>query len=202
MRLEESKRDFYRKKAKREGLRSRAAYKLIQIDKKYRIFKEGQIIIDVGCAPGGWLQIASNKVGSKGLVLGIDIQEVVPEPNSKVLIADIRNDDIVTRILEQIPTKADVVLSDMAPNLSGIWELDQAKQIDLTLEVVEMLPKILKDNGTAIMKVFQGKMFDEFLAEVKKQFKKVKIVKPEASRSQSSEVYVLCVKKIGKEITD
>ncbi len=196
MRLEESKRDFYRKKAKREGLRSRAAYKLIQIDKKYRIFNEGQIIIDVGCAPGGWLQFASNKVGSKGLVLGIDIQEVVPEPNSKIIMADIREENIVKKILEQIPTKADVVLSDMSPNLSGIWELDQEKQIDLTLRVVEMFPEILKNNGTAIMKVFQGKVFDEFLVKMRKQFKNVKLVKPEASRIQSSEIYLLCRKKL------
>tara|TARA_B100000749_G_C18378941_1_gene445119 strand:- start:9 stop:608 length:600 start_codon:yes stop_codon:yes gene_type:complete len=196
VRLEESKRDFYRKKAKREGLRSRAAYKLIQIDKKYRIFNEGQIIIDVGCAPGGWLQFASNKVGSKGLVLGIDIQEVVPEPNSKIIMADIREENIVKKILEQIPTKADVVLSDMSPNLSGIWELDQEKQIDLTLRVVEMFPEILKNNGTAIMKVFQGKVFDEFLVKMRKQFKNVKLVKPEASRIQSSEIYLLCRKKL------
>ncbi len=193
MKLDQAKKDHYRKIAKKEGYRSRATFKLMQIDRKYNIFKNGYIVVDFGCAPGGWLQYISKVIGKKGFALGIDLKRVEPiNSNVKTLMADVNDESIKDKIMSKLPKKADVITSDLSPSVSGIWELDVAKQIDLTSKVVEILPFILKEGGHAIMKVFQGEPFGEFLKKIKKNFKDVIIIKPPASRPESSEMYLLC----------
>ncbi|MGQ9469409.1 MAG: RlmE family RNA methyltransferase [Nitrososphaerales archaeon] len=193
MKLNQAKNDHYRRIAKREGYRSRAAFKLMQIDRKYKIFKNGDIVVDFGCAPGGWLQYISKIIGNKGFALGIDLKRVEPiDSNVDTLIADVKDEGIKDKIMSKLPKKADVVTSDLSPSVSGIWELDAAKQTDLNSRVIEILPFILEEGGYAIMKIFQGEPFDEFLKNVKKNFKDVIIIKPPASRPESSEMYLLC----------
>jgi len=193
MKLDQAKKDQYRRIAKKEGYRSRATFKLMQIDRKYKIFKNGHVVVDFGCAPGGWLQYISKVIGNKGFALGIDLKRVEPiDSNIDTLMADVKDESIKDKIMSKLPKKADVITSDLSPSVSGIWELDVAKQIDLTSRVVEILPFILKEGGYAIMKIFQGEPFDEFLKKIKKNFKDVTIIKPPASRPESSEMYLLC----------
>jgi 23S rRNA (uridine2552-2'-O)-methyltransferase len=200
MRLDQARRDFYRKKAKKEGYKSRAAYKLMQIDNKYKIFSPKKIVIDFGCAPGGWLQYISKKIGYEGQVLGVDIKSVEPiNSNVKSLIADINDIDIEKKIRKEQPMEADVITCDISPNLTGIWVLDTAKQIDFTYSVIKLFPRILKKNGDVILKVFQSDYANDLIKELKMKFKRVSIVKPPASRSKSSEIYLLCREYLGIE---
>ncbi|MCX8191866.1 MAG: RlmE family RNA methyltransferase, partial [Nitrososphaerales archaeon] len=155
--------------------------------------KPGDVVVDFGCAPGGWLQVASKAVGKDGFVLGIDLKRVEGiEGNVSTIVADVMNGDIDKMVLSKLPRMADVVLSDLAPKISGVWELDHIKQIDLTRRVISILPQILRRGGSAILKVFEGEMFNDIVKEVEKMFKVVRIIKPKASRSKSSEVYLLC----------
>jgi 23S rRNA (uridine2552-2'-O)-methyltransferase len=200
MKLHDAKRDVYRRLAKREGYRSRAAFKLKEIADKYSLIQPGQLVVDFGCAPGGWLQVASEKVGDGGMVLGIDLSQVLPpSTNTKTIVADANQPNIVHLILREINHKADVVLSDLSPKVSGIWELDSTRQIDLTSVVVSYLPHILASGGSAILKAFEGEMFKPLYREVKRLFIKVYLAKPLASRKQSSEIYMICLNYLGRE---
>ncbi|MBM3897911.1 MAG: RlmE family RNA methyltransferase [Thaumarchaeota archaeon] len=191
MRLSEAKKDHYRKLAKEEGYSSRASYKLIQIQAKYRVLKPNSCVIDFGCAPGGWLEVASKEVGD-GYVIGIDKKPVKTQlENTKILTIDVYDSDAESKILAILPRKVDVVLSDLAPNISGIWEVDHAKQIDLCRRVIEFLPKILTRGGSIVLKVFEGPDLKEFVNQVAKSFEYLNIAKPSASRSASSELYVV-----------
>lgn len=193
LRFINAKRDLYRKLAKKEGYRSRAAYKLIQLDKKYNLLTCGSIIIDFGAAPGGWMQISSEKVGEKGLVLGIDLRRVSPfAENTIILTYDIFDPNISEKILSHLPRKADVVLSDLSPDIIGVWQVDHLRQIDMVLQVVDLLPHILQLNGSAILKIFEGEATRSFLDTVNGIFDKVRISKPLASRGKSSELYLIC----------
>ncbi len=193
MRLDQAKKDLYRRVAKREGYRSRAAFKLMQIDQKYKIFENGTIVVDFGSAPGGWLQYISKVIGSKGFALGIDLKPVEAiDVNVDTLTADVYDEGIKDKIMSRLREKADVITSDLSPKVSGIWELDVTKQIDLTSRVFELLPFILKEEGYAVMKVFQGEPYNEFLKKIKKNFRAVILIKPPASRPESSEMYLLC----------
>ena len=193
LRFINAKRDLYRKLAKKEGYRSRAAYKLIQLDKKYNLLTCGSIIIDFGAAPGGWMQISSEKVGEKGLVLGIDLRRVSPfAENTIILTYDIFDPNISEKILSHLPRKADVVLSDLSPDIIGVWQVDHLRQIDMVLKVVDLLPHILQLNGNAILKIFEGEATRSFLSTVNDIFSEVHISKPPASRNKSSELYLVC----------
>lgn len=193
MRLSEAKRDHYRKLAKEEGYSSRASYKLLQINSKYKILRSGYYVIDFGCAPGGWLEVASKEVSDSGRVIGVDKKPVKTSlANVELLCMDVFDASMEERILGLCGRKGDIVLSDLAPNVSGIWEIDHAKQIDLCRRVVEMLPKILARGGTAVLKIFEGSSFTDFLGEVQKKFAYVTIEKPLASRGASSEFYLVC----------
>ena len=193
LRFANAKRDLYRKLAKKEGYRSRAAYKLIQLDKKYNLLTCGSIIIDFGAAPGGWMQISSEKVGEKGLVLGIDLRRVSPfAENTIILTYDIFDPNISEKILGHLPRKADVVLSDLSPDIIGVWQVDHLRQIDMVLKVVDLLPHILQLNGNAILKIFEGEATRSFLSTVNDIFSKVHISKTPASRNKSSELYLVC----------
>ena len=147
MKLSDAKKDYYRKLAKDKGYRSRSAYKLEQMNDSYHIFRPSDRVIDLGCAPGGWLQITRKEIGSSGRVVGIDIQEVKPIEGATILRHDIGDQRIVDRILKVLNSKADVVLSDLAPNISGIWEIDHARQISLARSAFAVAGKVLRKGG-------------------------------------------------------
>ena len=193
--LREREKDHYHRLAKEEGYRSRAAYKLLQISKKYQLIMEGDTVVDLGAAPGGWMQVARTIVGEKGYVLGIDLKpiEAFPWPNVESLVGDIRDVEEL-KLQERLPKKADAVLSDVSPNISGIWEVDHAKQIELAEASLKLASTILRSRGNFLVKAFQGDLLNGFVREVKRSFSVVKLVKPMASRAKSSEVYILGLK--------
>ena len=189
------KREYYYRKAKEEKYRSRASYKLLQVIERYQFIKSGDVVVDLGAAPGGWMQVAQKTIGNKGFVLGIDINPIQPfeTQNFQTVVADIMDPQIIERIKEYLPRQADVVLSDVSPNISGIWEVDNARQIDLARRSLEVATSILKSNGNFFAKVFQGEMTGFFAEEVKRRFAFVKLVKPKASRPKSAELYILAI---------
>lgn len=191
--IQERKRDYYYKKAKEEKYRSRAAYKLFQAVKKYHFIKNGDVVVDLGAAPGGWTQSARKIVGSKGFVLGVDLKSIEPFPqnNVRTIIGDINEQETLQQILEILPRKADVVISDASPNISGIWEVDHARQIDLAQKALEIALETLSPSGNFFVKVFQGDMLNDFIGKVKQHFEFVKLIKPKASRAKSSEMFIL-----------
>lgn len=191
--VRERKREHYYRKAKKEKLRSRAAYKLLQAVKKYKFIKEGYVVVDLGAAPGGWTQAALRLVGSSGFVLAVDLKQIEPidAPNVRTIVGDVSEPQTIQNILEFLPRSADVVVADVSPNVSGIWELDHARQIDLARQSLHIAISILRSGGNFFVKVFSGSTLNEFVAEVKHYFRFVKLVKPKASRAKSAEIYVL-----------
>ena len=175
--------DHYVRKARQEGYRSRAAYKLLELDAKDKIFRPGMTVLDLGAAPGGWSQVAAQKVMPGGRVIAVDILEVAPISGVTVLKGDFRQVSIEER--------ADVVLSDVSPNLSGIPNVDQARLLELALAAIEVCAKLLKRDGVFVVKAFHGEAFDELLERLEAVFKRVKVVKPSASRGESAETYVV-----------
>jgi 23S rRNA (uridine2552-2'-O)-methyltransferase len=196
MKLADSKKDQFRRLARDQGYRSRSAFKLKQIDESYRILNKGYCVVDIGCAPGGWLQVALSQVGHKGKVIGIDIKKIEPLTEAFVIQGNIEDEDIINSILKISNSNVDVVLSDLSPNVSGNWDLDHARQIDLTRSALKLTDKILKKGGKVVLKVFQGDMLNELIVELKKEFKKVILTKPNASRQVSSEIYLICIDKL------
>lgn len=175
--------DHYVRKARQEGYRSRAAYKLVELNEKHSLFKPGMTVLDLGAAPGGWSQVAAQKVMPGGRVIAIDILELAPISGVTVLKGDFRQVSIEER--------ADVVLSDVSPNLSGIPNVDQARLLELALAAIEVCGKILKRDGVFVVKAFHGEAFDELRERLEALFKRVKVVKPSASRGESAETYVV-----------
>jgi 23S rRNA (uridine2552-2'-O)-methyltransferase len=197
--IQDRKRDYYYKKAKEEQKRSRAYYKLFQAATKYHFIRYRDIVVDLGAAPGGWIQAARRIVGSKGFVLGIDLKPIEPfsQENVRTILGDMTDDDIVQRIQEFLPRKANVVVSDASQNISGIWEVDHARQVDLALNALNLARQLLCPCGNFFVKVFQGDLLGDFTQNVKQKFETVKVIKPEASRTKSSELFVLglCLKQ-------
>jgi len=187
------KREYYYRKAKKEKFRSRASYKLLQAVKKHSFIEPGYVVVDLGAAPGGWTQAARKLVGDSGFVLAVDLKliEPVDAPNVRTIIGDVAEPQTIQDILEFLPRSADVVVSDVSPNVSGIWELDHARQVDLASQSLRIATSILRSGGSFFVKVFQGNTLNNFVAEVKRHFSFVKLVKPKASRSKSAELYVL-----------
>jgi len=195
--IRKRKKDFYYRKAKIEGLRSRAAYKLAQLDRKFKIFKGVKKVLDLCCAPGGWLQYSLSRVGDDGLVIGVDLSEISPLPNVYFIREDITREETLEKIVKIAGGKIDLVLSDCSPNVSGIWELDHARQIFLAEKALKIAEKILRRGGKFVVKVFQGDLFNEYLDKVKTVFRNVKVTKPEASRKESAEMYIIAFDFIG-----
>jgi 23S rRNA (uridine2552-2'-O)-methyltransferase len=191
--VNERKREYYYRKAKEEKFRSRASYKLLQAAKKYKFIKPGDVVVDLGAAPGGWTQAARKLVEDSGFVLAVDLKPIEPvdESNVRTIIGDISEPKIVESIHEFLPRSADVVVSDVSPNVSGIWELDHARQIDLAKQSLKVAASVLRYGGNFFVKVFQGSTTNSFIDEVRQHFGFVKIVKPRASRAKSAELYVL-----------
>jgi len=187
------KREHYYRKAKKEKFRSRASYKLLQAVTKHGFIKPGYVVVDLGAAPGGWTQAARKLVGDSGFVLAVDLKLIKPvdAPNVRTIIGDVAEPQTIQDILEFLPRSADVVVSDVSPNVSGIWELDHARQIDLASQSLRIATSILRSGGNFFVKVFQGNTLNKFVDEVKQHFSFVKLVKPKASRAKSAELYVL-----------
>lgn len=198
MRLDEARKDLYRRLAKEQGYKSRAAFKLIEANEKYGFIRPGMSVVDFGSAPGGWLQVASRLVGANGLVVGVDLHAVrLKDKNVVSLVIDVDNPGVAQKVTDLIGSKADVVLSDLSPSVSGVWELDNSRQADLTLRVLELSGALLKDGGDAYLKVFEGERAPEVRAALKNSFRSVRPVKPAASRNASSELYYYCIGWIG-----
>jgi 23S rRNA (uridine2552-2'-O)-methyltransferase len=191
--VNERKREYYYRKAKAEKFRSRASYKLLQAVKKYKFIKPGYVVVDIGAAPGGWTQAARQLVEDSGFVLAVDLKLIKPfdSPNVRTIIGDITDPNTIKSILEFLPRSADVVVSDVSPNISGVWDIDHARQIDIASQSLRTATQILRHGGNFFVKVFQGSTTNRFVNEARQHFSFVKLVKPKASRSKSAELYLL-----------
>ena len=191
--VNESRRDSWRRQAKEEGYRTRSAWKLRQIQDRYHLIRAGDVILDVGCHPGGWAQVAVELSGEEGEVIGVDIVPCIPLEGAKLLVGDITDiaiQESVVRELAQRPLN--VVVSDISPDITGNWSTDQAVSIDLVAKVLDFSLPLLCAGGSFVTKVFQGTGIDELIGVLKEHFSKVRRFSPEASRNASSEVYIVC----------
>tara|TARA_B100000029_G_scaffold507043_1_gene590904 strand:- start:579 stop:1166 length:588 start_codon:yes stop_codon:yes gene_type:complete len=186
------KTDAFQRKARREGYRARSAYKLMDIQKKSKIFKEGSIVLDLGAAPGGWSQVAIEYIGEEGKLIGVDLQHILPLKGAQFIQGDLRDAEIREE-LEQLAPKADAVISDMSPNLSGNYSVDQARSVELSSLALEIASE--RKAKCFVCKVFEGSDFQDFRASVISEFGSVRTLSPEASRKQSSEVYLIAKRK-------
>ncbi len=193
--IRERSNEYYFKKAKAENYRSRSTYKLVQANEKYGFIKFHDVVVDLGAAPGGWIQAARKMTGKHGFVLGVDLKPIEPftQEYIRTIVADLTEPDIADQILSFLPRRPDVVICDAAPNVTGVWEVDHACQIDLAAKAMEIAKCILKPGGNFFVKVFQGDLLDDYVQSVKDNFETVKIVKPPASRAKSSEEYLLAL---------
>jgi 23S rRNA (uridine2552-2'-O)-methyltransferase len=190
--LQEHFADPYVQRAKAEGWRSRAVFKLEAIDRRDKLLKPGDVCLDLGAAPGAWSQYARRQVGKKGMVIATDILPMDPIPGVEFVRGDFRDEGVFRQILELAPAQGvDLVLSDMAPNLSGMDSIDQPRTMYLAELALDMAAQVLKPRGSALIKVFQGAGFQELVAAARKKFAKIKLCKPEASRARSPELYLL-----------
>jgi len=184
--------DFYVKQAQKEGYRSRAVYKLLEIEEKDHLFRPGMTIVDLGAAPGGWSQIASLRLKGNGRVIATDILPMDALADVEFIQGDFHEEEVLNQLLESLGNdKADLVMSDMAPNISGMKAVDQPRAMYLCELALDMARKVLNSEGVFLVKVFQGEGFDEYLRELRSYFKSVTVRKPKASRPRSREVYLL-----------
>jgi len=189
----ERKREHFYRMAKQLKLRSRAAFKLQQLDRRYGLLRRGGVVVDLGAAPGGWLQVARERVGDGGFVLGVDLQPIakLPYDNITTLVSDITDEATPEMIRKKLPRVADIVLSDASPKISGVWDVDHARSIELARAALAIAGAVLAPGGRLLVKVFQGELFDDFVSDVKMKFSFVKVSKPAASRKGSAEAYVI-----------
>ena len=192
MKLIDARKDHYRKLAHEEGYRSRSAYKLIELNKSYRILGPGHFVLDLGCAPGGWTQVASKIVGNKGKVMGIDTSFVEEIPGVYMLKANI-SDNIIEEIFLFFNKKINAVISDLSPQVTGNWSVDHSIQISLNYDAAKIMEQVLAKKGNAIFKIFDGEYSNEFYEYLKKKFLKINLTKPKSSRKPSSELYCICL---------
>ena len=184
--------DPYVQKAKAQGLRSRAAFKLEEVDQRDRLLRAGAKVVDLGAAPGSWSEYAAKRVGSTGRVVAIDLLEVAPAPGVAIVRGDFLDPQAVAAVREAMGgDPADVVLCDLAPNISGIASADQARAAELVHAAIDFCVENLRPEGAFLVKVFQGEGIDPLRAEMKRSFRQLQVRKPEASRARSSEVYLL-----------
>lgn len=200
MRFSDAKRDQYRLLARENGYRSRSAYKLIQLNLKYKVLRKGDVVVDIGCSPGGWLQVLAEQIGNKGKIIGVDLQSTEPLKNVIVLQGSVEDSKLPSDLLEVTHQYCDVFLSDLSPSVSGIWHYDHVRQISLSLSALRLALTILRNGGNAIFKVFEGEMAKEFKEKVSGNFAKMWISKPRASRQESSEFYIVCKNYIRREL--
>ncbi len=190
--LEEHLNDEFVLRAKREGYRSRAVYKLLEIDDKDKLLRPGMTVVDLGAAPGGWSQVACRRLGKRGRVLALDILEMDSLAGVEFIQGDFREDEAINGLMEMLGDSAvDLVMSDMAPNMSGVRDMDKTRAMYLVELAFELARQILRPGGDLLMKVFQGPGYDQLIKELRHSFGKVVTRKPKASRDRSSEVYLL-----------
>ena len=189
--VNKQRRDTYVKQSKVDGYRARSAYKLIEIDEKFKIFKGGLKVIDIGAAPGSWSQYAE-KVTKSGRLISIDLKKMEPIGNTVQIQGDFTEEVIQDEIKKYTTTKVDVVMSDMAVNTTGIKNIDSIQTGELCKEAMFFAKDLLKENGFFISKIFMGGTFNEIVAEGKKYFKEVKVFKPKSSRKDSKESFIIC----------
>ncbi|RZV11897.1 23S rRNA Um-2552 2'-O-methyltransferase [Natrinema hispanicum] len=186
--------DHYYNKAKQEGYRSRAAYKLKQLDDLEHIFDRGDTVVDLGAAPGGWLEVAAEEVGPQGNVIGVDFQRIKDfedHDNVETLRGDMTESKTRDRVIDAAGGSVDAVISDMAPNMSGEYSLDQARSLHLARQAFETSLELLDSGGDFVVKVFEGPDVDDFRADVEAEFQYVRATSPKASRDESSEIYLI-----------
>jgi 23S rRNA (uridine2552-2'-O)-methyltransferase len=183
--------DTYYKKAKQQGYRSRAAYKLLELQQRFRLMRPGDVVVDLGAAPGGWLQVAAKFVGQSGKVIGIDLQaiETLREPNITCFQGDITSPETSKKISELVHGKVHCVLSDLAPRLSGIRDADAARCLELNRTALTVATALLRPGGSLLAKGFVNQELQTFTLELKKHFHSVQRTRPEATRQGSSEFY-------------
>lgn len=190
--LQEHFNDAYVKESQKDGYRSRASYKLVELNKKDKLFRPGMTVVDLGSAPGGWSQVAAELVGDNGHVLASDILAMDPIAGVEFIQGDFTEQGVLDALLQSMgANKADLVISDMAPNMSGISDIDQPQSMYLVELALEMVTLVGKPGADFVAKVFQGEGFDAYVAECKQKFAKVLIRKPDSSRARSREVYVV-----------
>ena len=186
--------DKYVQQAQAEGYRSRAAYKLLEIQEKDQLFKPGMTVVDLGAAPGGWTQVAARLVGDHGFVLASDILPMDPVPGVSFVEGDFREDDVYQAIIEALDGRpVDLVISDMAPNMSGMKSVDQPRAMYLVELALDMVDQVLAPGGNFLVKVFQGEGFQEYRQALQERFTTLLTRKPEASRARSKELYLLAL---------
>ncbi len=186
-------RDSYYKKAKQQGYRSRAAYKLLELQERFRIFRAGESVVDLGAAPGGWLQVAAKLVGPNGKVLGVDLQPIEPLNQKNIIIVqgDITAPETEQRIMEYLGRPVDSVISDVAPKLTGIRDTDEARSLELNRTALAVAKRLLRAGGSFLIKSFVSEELRSFSVELEKQFRSLQRTRPDASRKGSSEIYFL-----------
>ena len=191
--INKQKRDIYVRQSKVDGYRARSAYKLIEIDKKFKIFKNGMFILDIGAAPGSWSQYASKTI-KNGKIISIDLKEISPIDNGIHIKGDFTEPDIQEKIRENLTKEFDVVMSDMAVNTTGVKNLDSIQTGELCKEAMTFSKKVISSKGYFISKIFMGSTFNEIVALGKKIFREVKVFKPLSSRKESKESFIVCKK--------
>ena len=184
--------DTYVQLARKEGWRSRAAFKLMEIDDKDKLLKRGEVVVDLGATPGGWSQVAVKRVGDSGLVLALDLLEMEPIHGVEFIQGDFRENDVLDKLKEKLKGRqVGLVMSDMAPNMSGVPLIDQARIMHLAELSLEFALAHMKPDGAFLVKVFQGTDYETFLRQMRETFKTVVVRKPDASRDRSAELYLL-----------
>lgn len=190
-------RDKYYRMAKRAAYRSRASYKLLQLDERFHLFRSGDAVVDLGASPGGWSQVARERCGAASRIVAVDRAKMVPLEGVEVLRADVTAPDTAERIRALLKGPADVVISDMAPDISGKYPYDHARSIDLCEHALRLALALLRPGGKFVVKVFRGDLFPAYLRAVRAHFAQVKAHSPKASRPQSAEIYVVARGKLG-----
>ena len=193
MKLLDARKDHYRKLAHEQGFRSRAAYKLKELNQSYRLIGPGFYVLDLGCAPGGWTQMAVKLSGNQGKVMGIDLAYVEEIPGAHIIRENIEDEHVADEIMSYFERKVNAVICDLSPKVSGNWSVDHAKQISLNYACAKIMDKVLIHKGNAVFKVFDGEYSMEFKDYLKKKFARINLTKPKASRKQSSELYYVCL---------
>jgi 23S rRNA (uridine2552-2'-O)-methyltransferase len=184
--------DPYVKQAQKDGYRSRASYKLLEVQEKYKLIRPGMTVVDLGAAPGGWSQVTSRLIGGQGRLIASDILEMDSIPDVTFIQGDFTQDEVLARILEAVGnSQVDLVISDMAPNMSGTPAVDMPKAMFLCELALDLAARILKPGGNFVIKVFQGEGFDAYVKDARQKFDKVQMIKPDSSRGSSREQYML-----------
>ena len=191
--IENHKRDSWRRQAKSSGYRARSAFKLIQIQEKFKLIREGDVILDVGCHPGGWSQVAVELTGEDGIVIGVDLEPCQPVDGALLLVGDITESSTQDRILQELGGRViNTIVSDISPDITGNWDIDQAVAMTLVADVLDFSLDLLCKGGSFTTKIFQGVGIEELITAVKPYFSEVRRFSPMASRNSSSEVYLVC----------